>query len=283
MSKVFINFLARLICHFREKDIFTRSGSFAFTVLLSFVPFTISIVSVISWLPIPDSTIVKIQHRLFTDFLPPGDGEQIYHQIKIFLRQSRHLSMLGFGSLLITTYLMIFAIEKQLNAILNNKYQRKFVDSLLIYTLFLIGGIFLSILVSLLQLSSLVIFNSNIVAILNQSISVLITILLFVLVYKVIPRHKAIFKHAFLAATFATIIFLLIKILFIHVLVKIFVNYHVIYGSLSFIPIFLLWIYLSCINLFLCAGIIYALETKFDPELQLKINRIFKKFGIKKP
>ncbi|HLX53739.1 MAG TPA: YihY/virulence factor BrkB family protein, partial [Aquella sp.] len=245
--------------------------------------FTISMVSVISWLPIPDSTILKILHHLFTYILPSGNGEQIYHQIKIFIHQSRHLSVLGFGSLLITTYLMIFAIEKQLNVILNNKNQRKFGHSLLIHTLFLICGIILTILVSLLQLSNLVIFNSNIIAILNQSISFLITILLFTLIYKIIPRHKVAFKHAFLAATAATIIFFLIRILFIDVLVKIFVNYHVIYGSLSFIPIFMLWVYLSCINLFLCAGIIYALETKFDSELQQKINSIWNRFGVKKP
>ena len=271
---VFINFLARLFCHFRATEIFTRSGSFAFTILLSFVPFTISMVSIISWLPIPTHAIAKIQHHVFTDYLPPAAGEQIYHQVKIFLHQSRNLSVLGFGSLLITTYLMIFEIEKQLNAIWYGKLQRKLGHSLLTYTLFLICGIALSSMVSILQISRLVIFNSGIAAIFNQVISILITILLFVMVYKVIPRHKTSFKHAFIAATIATTSFLLIKVFFTYVLVKIFEDYHIIYGSLSFIPIFLLWIYLSCINVFLCAGVIYALETKFDRKLQHKINRV---------
>gem|GEM_PF-1734977 len=273
---VFINFLARLLCHIRATDIFTRSGSFAFTILLSFVPFTISMVSIISWLPISSHAIAKIQHHVFTDYLPPDAGEQIYRQVKIFLHQSRNLSILGFGSLLITTYLMIFEIEKQLNAIWYNKLPRKLGHSLFKYTLFLICGIALSSMVSILQISRLVIFNSGIAAIINQVISILITILLFVMVYKVIPSHKTSFKHAFIAATLATASFLLIKVLFTYVLVKIFVDYSVIYGSLSFIPIFLLWIYLSCLNVFFCAGVIYTLETKFDRELQHKINRVLR-------
>jgi membrane protein len=279
LIKVFINFLARIIYNFRETEIFTRSGSFAFTVLLSFVPFTIAMVGIISYLPVPDATIIKIQHLIFTDYLPPAAGDQIYHQVKIFLHQSRRLSLFGFIPLLFTTYMMIYAIEQQLNAILNNKQKRKLGHSLLTYTFFLICGIVLSILVSILQLSSLVsFFSSNIVTLLNQSISIIITTLLLALMYKLIPHHKTTFKHALIAATAATVSLILIKILFIHVLVKIFVNYHIIYGSLSFIPIFLLWVYISCINLFFCAGIIYALETKFNRELQRKIDEFIGKW-----
>jgi membrane protein len=277
--KVFINFLARIICNFRETEIFTRSGSFAFTVLLSFVPFTIAMVGIISYLPVPDTTILKIQHLIFTDYLPPAAGDQIYHQVKIFLHQSRHLSLFGFIPLLFTTYMMIYAIEQQLNAILNNKRQRKLGKSLLTYTFFLICGIALSILVSILQLSSLLaFFNSTVVTLFNQGLSIIITTLLLALMYKMIPRHKTSFKNALIAAAAATISLLLIKMLFIHVLVKIFVNYHIIYGSLSFIPIFLLWVYISCINLFFCAGIIYALETNFNRELQRKIDGFVRKW-----
>lgn len=272
MKIIFSNFLARIIYNFRRTDIFTRSGSLAFTILLSFIPFTISMVSIISWLPISNSSIVKIQHHIFMNYIPPNAGEQIYHQVKIFLRQSHHLSWLGFISLLITTYLMIFAIEKQLNAIWHNKRRRHFGKSLLTYTLFLICSLLLTAAVSILQISSFFIFSSEIVAIFNQCISALITVFLFVLVYKMIPRHKAAFKHALIASVVATMIFFIIKESFMHALVKIFVNYHVIYGSLSFVPIFLLWIYISCINLFFCAGIIYALETKFNRELQHKFN-----------
>lgn len=229
-------------------------------------------VSIISWLPISNHSIIKIQHHIFTNYVPPDAGEQIYHQVKIFLRQSHHLSILGFISLLITTYLMIFAIEKQLNAIWHNKRHANFGKSLLRYTFFLLCGLFLTAAVSILQLSSFVMFNSDILAILNQLISALITVFLFILVYKMLPRHKALFKHALAASVVATIIFFLIKELFMHVLVKIFVNYHIIYGSLSFVPIFLLWIYLSCLNLFFCAGIIYALERRFNRELQHRIN-----------
>jgi membrane protein len=171
---------------------------------------------------------------------------------------------------------MIFAIEKQLNAIWHNKRKRHFGKSLLTYTLFLVCGLLLSTTVSILQISNVMFLSSHIVTLINQIISVIITILLFTLVYKMIPRHKAKLMHAVIASIVATVLFLLIKELFMHALVKIFVNYHVIYGSLSFVPIFLLWIYLSCLNLFFCAGIIYALETKFNRPLQHRIRAILK-------
>lgn len=274
MKKIFINFAARIIYNLRKTDIFTRSGSLAFTILLSFIPFTISMVGIISWLPISNKLITSIQHHIFTNYVPQNASEQIYNQVKVFLHQSHHLSIFGFTTLLITTYLMIFAIEKQLNAIWHNKLQRHLSKSLINYTLFLICGLLLSATLSILKISSFVIFSSKIVAILNQCIRTIITLFIFVLVYKIIPRHKAAFKHTLIASSVATIIFFLIKGLFIHVLVKIFVNYNIIYGSLSFVPIFLIWIYLSCLNLFFCAGIIYALETKFNRQLQHKVDAL---------
>lgn len=273
MIKIFTNFVARLICNFKATHSFTRSGSLAFTILLSFVPFTISMVSLISMLPVPHTTVLKIQHKIFMEYLPPNAEQQIYHQVKIFLSHSQNLSIMGVISLLITTYLMIFAIEEPLDAIWHNTRKRNLGRTLLTYTLFLVYGLILSATVSILQVSSFIIFSSVFVTMLNQSISFLITLLLFVLVYKTIPCYRAIFKNILIAATAATIIFFIIKILFMFFLVQIFVNYHVIYGSLSVIPIFLLWIYLSCLNLFFGAGIIYALETKFDRALQHKINR----------
>lgn len=272
--KIFINFIIRIVYNFRKTDVFTRTGSLAFTLVLSFIPFTISAVSIICYLPIPTHTITKIQHDFFTNYIPAA-GDQVYHQVKIFLQHSRHLSILGFISLLITTYLMIFAIERQLNAIWHSKNHRKFSKSLLVYTLFLFCGPLLAAIGSFLQIYSVVLLNSKIVWIFDEILTFLITVILFTLVYKLIPRHKTTFVNSFIAATAATIIFNLIKKLFVHFLVTIFVNYHIIYGSLSFIPIFLVWIYISCLNLFFCAGIIYALETKFNRPLQHRLNRYY--------
>lgn len=274
---IFINFLARIMYNFRETDIFTRSGSLAFTIVLSFVPFTISIINLTSYLPISSKYITKIQNYFFANYAPPITQKQFYHQIGIFIHHSNKLSILGFIFLLYTTYLMIYSIEKQLNVIWHNNNGRSFTKSLITYTLFLLSGPLLSAIVYMCKIYAILLFKLKIGLFIGQTISYLLTILFFALIYKMLTWHVVKWAHAFIAATVSTLVLDIIKILFVNVLIKIFANYDLIYGSLSFIPIMLIWIYVSCLNLFFCAGIIYALETRFSRKIQHRIKYYYSK------
>lgn len=269
------HFLTRITTNFRQTSGETRAGSLAFTFLLSFVPFSIAIASILSWIPISNSYVIKVEKYFFTTYLP-HNGMDAYQQLRVFINQSKHLSSLGFGSLIITSYMMLFAIEKQLNALWYARRQRTIWRSLMIHTSFIIGGPLLIVVVSLLRICSHVFLHSKLLNFFaDKNLTILVTVLLFTLAYKTIPSHKIRFKHALIAGISATIIFEVFKKLFFLYSFSLLGNYHIIYGSLAFMPIFLIWIYVSCLNLLFCAEIVRGLETCYPikvANLRLKIN-----------
>ena len=69
----------------------------------------------------------------------------------------------------------------------------------------------------------------------------LVIILLFTCIYIIVPNTKVRFKPALVAGISTTIMFFILKFIFFHVQTSI-SKYNAIYGSLSFIPIFLIWV-----------------------------------------
>lgn len=274
------NFMLRIVSNFYNTSGTTRAGSLSFTMLLSFIPFTISMAglfaAITKWTPFSSHYIYKVEKYFFTNYIPHS-GILIYQQVKIFLQQSQNLSILGFSSLLVTTYLMLYAIENQLNALWSAKSKFSILKSLFVHSIFLLSGFTVVIGISVLSIYSHVFLQSETINFLvDRSLTSLVAILLFTLCYKIMPNHQIKTSHALIAGISATLIFSLIKRLFMVYTKYIFINYHIIYGSLAFIPIFLIWIYISCLNFLFCAEIIYGLESKFNRNLQLTLRKYIK-------
>lgn len=228
----------------------------------------IAVAGVISLLPFSNTYVTKVEQYFFTNYIPHS-GAQIYQQVKVFLQHADELSWVGFSSLGVTTYLMLFSIESQLNAIWRTRRERSIWQSLLTHTLFLICACVLVAAMSFMRIYSHVFLHSpSINFIADKSIPSMVTIALFALLYKIMPSHKISNLHALIAGFVATVLFEVIKKLFVFYSLHLFVNYHIIYGSLAFIPLFLIWIYISCFNLLFCATIIYAMETDYQADLQ---------------
>lgn len=260
--------MLRVIINFEKTSGNTRAGSLSFTLLLSFIPFIISMAGIIGLLPFSNRYITRIEKYFFTNYIPHG-GTQIYTQVKIFLQQSKELSLFGFSSLVVTTYMMLFAIERQLNALWHTTRQSSIFNSLRTHTLFLICGFCVISIMTVLRIYSHVFLNSpSIDFFFDQSLTTFVTIVMFSLIYKFMPSHSVSLPHAIIAGITATLLFSISKQLFLFYSVHLFVNYHVIYGSMAFVPLFLIWIYISCLNLLFCAEIIHGLESSYNPRLQ---------------
>ena len=66
----------------------------------------------------------------------------------------------------------------------------------------------------------------------------------YILFYKAIPNTEVRFSHAAIGAVVATILFEIAKLGFAYYILN-FRSYELIYGAISTIPIFIVWIYLS--------------------------------------
>lgn len=275
------NFIFRICTNFYNTAGTTRAGSLAFTLLLSFIPFTIFMAGLVGLLPFSNMYVSKVEQYFFTNSIPHG-GIQIYNQVKIFLLHSHNLSWVGFTSFMITTYLMLFAVENQLNGLWSTNRKYSIRKSLVFHTIFLASSLVTLITLSILSIYSHVFLQSNLISFLiDKSLTKLLPVALFTICYLTFPNYKIKFLHAVLAGITATILFILSKRIFVLYAKYIFINYHVIYGSLALFPILMIWVYTSCLNLLFSAEIIYGFQTQYNSKLQRNFYRLFKKKSVK--
>ena len=269
------NFIYRILYNFYNTNGTTRAGSLSFTLLLSFIPFTITIAGLIGKLPFSNRYITEVEQYLFLNDIP-HDGMQFYQHVKIFLQHSNNLSLLGFSSLMITSFLMLFSVENQLNGLWSSRTRKfSFLNSLILYFMFIILALATLAGLLILSLYSHVFLKSQILDyVIDKTLTSIIAFIMFFLCYKIMPNHKVKYIHAIIAASVATLIFGVLKIIFVTYTQFIFVNYHIIYGSLAVIPISLIWIYINCLNLLFSAELILGLEEPYNHKIQTKFNAI---------
>ena len=236
-----------------------RSGSFSFTVLLSVIPFSLSVASIIGLLPISYVFTQHTERIIFSHFLP-NTGDIFYQQFKYSMLQAKNLSWLGFLSLFLTAYIMFRSLEKHLNQMWHIRVHRKLRYSLLIYFFFLFLGPIIIAVLLLLQIYAKTYISLRL-SVAAHELSYIMGVLLFIAIYKILPATNVKWKHAIFAGVIAGSCFELAKRVFIFY-AKHFPVYSLLYGSLAVVPLFLIWVYISSLILFFCAQIIYILNQK---------------------
>lgn len=255
----FWSFWVKVWRNFSQKDGITQASSFSFTVLLSFIPFLLSITCIIKFIPFSHWYIDKLEKSLFMHFLPTV-GDFLYQRFKFTLAHTKDLSWMGFGGMFITAYISLRSLEQYLNQVWQVEQNRKFSNFLLVYVFFmLLGPSIIGVLV-ILKLYAKAYAIHNLDTILYY-LNYLIEVLLFSVIYKILPAAKIKLKHAALAGIIAGSFFEIAKYGFV-IYVSKFSVYNTLYGSLAAFPLFLLWIYICSLILFFCAQITYTLGEK---------------------
>ena len=159
------------------------------------------------------------------------------------------LTGVGVVILLWSIIKLLLMLENAFNRIWKVKRNRSIIRRMIDYVaIVFLGSIFFAIVLTAISFSSykLRTFSSDfsyghlITFFLNLA-GFLIIILLFTCIYMIIPNTKVKFKSALVAGIATTIMFFILKFIFFHLQASI-SQYNAIYGSLSFIPIFLIWV-----------------------------------------
>lgn len=256
------SFLFKVWTNFQKSGGITCCSSLSYTLLLAFIPFSISMASISSWLPISNNLVNDVQIYFFSKFIPQS-GHQIYDLFRLSFKHSSRLSILGLLSLLGTCYGMMFTVEQHIHQMWHIKRQRSLVNSLLLFTCFFTGGPLLvytiAVVVEFLQVT---IQNEAISLMLAMIAGNLVTLISFILIYKFLPSKAVRWKHAIGAGVLAGIAFACVQAYFSYSMRHLQEEYYLLYGSLAMLPVFLLWLYLSVLILLVGAQIIYVVELK---------------------
>ncbi len=254
--------LKGLISGFRGERLALRAGNLTFITVTSIVPLAaviLSLVHLFGQAPL-DAMVMKF----FEGLLTPGGKVQADVTLRKFLAaaNSKAGGSASFVFLLVSAGLMLRHLDDALNDVWAVRRSRNLFLSILIYAGVLLGGPAL-ICVALLgkeEVRRLLILNgfpfSQVLFILGP---VLLSIVLFSLLYKIAPHALVRWRSAMFGGAVAGTAFELSRHVYGQI-ASLFFSANPLYGSLGIAPLFLMWIYLAWFLLLVGARLAYAFE-----------------------
>jgi membrane protein len=226
------------------------AASLAFTTTLSLVPMLTIATILMGYLP----SVIQVKNAfrtwLLDTYMPGGLNQQVFTYLEQFSSKAGGLTFIGLIGLVITTTMTLAVIEAAFNQIFKVQERRPLFKKILIYSAAtFLGPVLLGIGIYL----SGILFSASegwIEAIsigfrLMAAIApIFLAMVVYTVVYKVLPYSKILWSDAFSGAFFAAISFELMKFGY-----AIFLShtafYKTVYGAFAIFPLALLWIYMT--------------------------------------
>jgi membrane protein len=234
----------------RGQNIKQIAASLAFTTTLSLVPMVTLATMLMSYLPSVIQVKNTFRYWLLDTYMPGGFNQQILVYLDQFSSKARGLTYIGLIGLVITTIMTLVVIEGAFNQIFKVREKRPLYKKIFIYgAATILGPILLGLGVYL----SGILFSASEGWIKAISIGfrviatvtpILLAIIVYALVYKILPYSKILWVDAITGAFFAALSFELMKYGFAVFLTNT-AFYKTVYGAFAIFPLALIWIYLT--------------------------------------
>jgi len=265
-----IGFIRFMFRRFLKNESQKTAAYLTYTTLFAIVPLMTVTYGILSALPSVQNAGEQFQDLLFSNFVPES-GQVLQDYLKEFARQARSLTVVGGVFLVVTSVLMMSAIEKSFNQIWSVSNSRKGASSFLLYWAILTLG---PILIGVgLAASSYVLSHKYFLSATDtlgltpyilQFLPFLTSSLAFTMLYLFVPNCRVSWKHALAGGVFTAICFELAKLTFSQFIAHS-PSYEVVYGAFAAVPLFLLWIFISWNLVLLGATLVMALD-RYQPD-----------------
>lgn len=247
--------IVRFFCVFTRRFfqdlVATRAASLAFTTLLSIVPLIIFIFYILSFFPALQQAGQQLENFVITHFIA-NSANAILQQLHLFVSKDVHtISWINIVALAFVGLLMIFNIVDAVNGVWHVKMTGFSALSLIFYWIILIIA---PLVFAVLLLFSPYLFSLPFFAHFNETAFIhqytlfffpcLIEWITFTLFHWLMPSCRVKLRFAAIAGLITAVLFEIAKWGFVLYL-KYFPTYELIYGALSTIPIFFLWVFLT--------------------------------------
>ncbi|APC97587.1 YihY family inner membrane protein [Francisella frigiditurris] len=244
---IFKNYWTWVFKEYFRKECPTAVSALTLTSLFAFVPTFLIIINILNTFEVFTPLSQKIQQFIFDNMLP-STASTVQDYIVSLSRKVSSLPILSVIFLLAIIFFMIKNLEIILNKIFYVKRARSILQSFLVYwALMTIGPIFFGfVFISSTYLLSMswIVTDMGVEQYIINFTSFLFLVAAFFVVYRILPNTKVSSRSAFIASLFVAVVFTIAKRLFSLYIFYV-PTYSVIYGSLSLIPIFILWVFIT--------------------------------------
>jgi membrane protein len=250
-----------------EHKLLVRSTALAYTTLLSIVPLLAVSFSIFKAFGGLEGSMGKIQTFIISN-LTPGTSETITTYLNQFMARyhSGAVGGVGFVVLLLTVIALLTSIEKAFNEIWGIQKNRGFIRRFTSYwALITIGPVLLGLSITItasMQSSDFIhtVFGgSGLDKFLFGKVPYLVTIILFTVLYLIMPNTKVHLKSAFVGGVVGAFLWETAKWGYTLYAANM-ITYSKIYGSMAALPLFLVWTYYSWIVVLIGAEVAFAYQ-----------------------
>lgn len=268
---------------FRSDRLTRHAAALSFNSLLALAPMVAIAFSMLSLFASFEELGSGFEDFIY-QFLVPTAGEDLKQYFDQFAGQAGKLTVFGLVFFLLTALLLLFNIEESFNDIWRVKQGRNITSRLTVYWALvslgpLLMGASLTMSTYLLSFSTGDAFTGQVHSLGVMLLPFVLEALAFMLLYLVMPNVRVSLLHALIGAVVASALFEISKRGF-SIYIKNFSNYEVVYGALSTLPIFLIWIYLSWIIALVGAQVVAVLQQKELLTYEFQIENKDRESGV---
>jgi len=264
MGDMMFSMLKAILHRFSACHGYRQASALSFNTLFAIVPLLVVIFGVLTLVPGFTRVRVILEGFIYQNFVA-SSGLAVEQYLQQFVKHAWHLSKINLVFFGVTAVLLVCTIENSFNGIWRVP-SRHLLKSFFIYlgvlmaAPLLVGSSFLltSDLLHLIGVSGW--FHSIQLPFSLLAVTrVLLSAAMFTTLYKLLPNAHVSIRAAFIGGLFAALLFECSKFGF-GLYFKYFISYQLLYGALSVIPLFLLWIYVCWLLAILGAVVVHELD-----------------------
>ncbi len=277
-------FFRFLWTRFLDDRMFESAGSLSFTTVFALVPLATVVFGALSSFPVFDKWSDQLSHYIFSNFVP-SSARAVETYLRQFSSSAGQLTSVGIIALVVSVLITLTSVEATFNRIWRVKLSRpKFGRFLVYWTVLTLGAL---VAVASLALSArffaLAIFDSLPGQFLENAMVQLaplfIELFAFAAIYRVVPHRTVKWRHAIAGALLAVFLFELVKG-GLGLFLGSFNTYTKVYGTVAFVPIFLLWIFLSWVSVLLGASFASSMSAFRYQPASMRLPQGYEIYGL---
>ena len=280
-ATAFARFLGR---RFIEDDLFQAAGALSYTTVFALVPLSMVVFGVLSAFPVFALWSERLSDYIFSNFVPSA-ARSVEDYLLQFSTNAGQLTTAGTVALVVSVLITLNGVELAFNRIWRVKSHRpKFGRFLVYWTVLTLGALLAAASLAMsARFFALSVFDTEAGHVLEAAMLRLapmaLEVFAFATIYKVVPHRTVQWRHAIAGALLATVLFELVKG-GIGIYLGTFGNYSRIYGTLAFVPVFLLWIFMSWIAVLLGASLASSISAFRYQPVSMRLPEGYEMYGL---
>ena len=249
-ASTFFRFLWR---RFLDDRLFEAAGALSFTTLFALVPLSMVVFGALSAFPVFDKWSGQLSEYVFSNFVP-NSASAVQGYLRDLSSNTGKLTAAGAIALVVSVLITLTSVETTFNRIWRVPTARpKFGRFLVYWTVLTLGALVAASSLALsTQFFALAIFETApgrlLEGLMLRLAPMAIELLCFALIFKVVPHRTVQWHHAVAGALLAVLSFEGVK-WGLGTFIGNFGAYGKVYGTLAFIPIFMVWIFLGWVSI----------------------------------